>query len=334
MSAQKLSASNLSVRHFWLVALAALIGVAHAPAARAADAVNVVTPSVVIFAIPYWIAERQGYFKDEDIAPTLDIEPNGRRITERLLSGATQFSLVGPDAVLIDATRGGPLRILAGIVRKPPLFLIAKSSIKSFADLRGANIGALSLTEGSSKLLIKMAKAEGIAAADLKISAVGGAPARQTLLKDGKIDAGMQPLPLNLEAEALGFNNLGWAGKYEPDWQFTTVNANGDWARKNPRTATGFVRALLRGQESIFANPDEAAKIAAQVLKTPEPLAARAIAEAVRLGILDPKLNWSEFGLSKMFENMQADGAVPADRKFEVGKVADDSYLRAAQARR
>jgi hypothetical protein len=137
-------------------------------------------------------------------------------------------------------------RILAGIVRKPPLFLIAKSSIKTFADLRGANIGALSLTEGSSKLLIKMAKAEGIAATELKISAVGGAPVRQTLLKDGKIDAGMQPLPLNLEAEALGFNNLGWAGKYEPDWQFTTVNANGDWARKNPRIATGFVRALLR----------------------------------------------------------------------------------------
>jgi hypothetical protein len=47
-----LSASNLSARHFWPVALAALIGAAQAPAARAADADNVVTPSVVIFAIP------------------------------------------------------------------------------------------------------------------------------------------------------------------------------------------------------------------------------------------------------------------------------------------
>ena len=149
-------------------------------------------------------------------------------------------------------------------MRKPPLFLIAKPSIKTFADLRGANIGALSLTEGSSKLLIKMAKAEGLAAADLKINAVGGAPARQIMLKEGKIDAGMQPLPLNLEAEALGFTNLGWAGKYEPEWQFTTVNVNGDWARKNPRVATGFVRALLRGQQFIWSNPDEAAQIAAE----------------------------------------------------------------------
>jgi ABC-type nitrate/sulfonate/bicarbonate transport system substrate-binding protein len=235
--------------------------------------------------------------------------------------------------VLIDATKGGPLRILAGIVRKPPLYLIAKPSIKTFADLRGANIGALSLTEGSSKLLIKMAQAEGLAAADLKINAVGGAPARQIMLKEGKIDAGMQPLPLNLEAEALGFTNLGWAGKYEPDWQFITVNANGDWARKNPRVATGFVRALLRGQQLIWSNPDEAARIAADVLKTDVALARRSLAEAIRLGILDQRLEWSGLGLQRIYENMQADGTVPADHKFDLAKIAADEYLRAAQSK-
>ena len=315
-------------RALWLGALVALL----APSmARAADKVHVATPSRVIFAIPFWVAEHKGYFKDENIEATLEVVPTGKEITERLKSGASQFSIVGPDASIIDAYQNGSLRIVAGIVRKPPLFLIAKPGIKTFADLKGANIGALSLTEGSSKLLIKMAHAEGLTREDLNITAVGGAPARHGLLKDGKIDAGMQPMPLNYEAEALGFNNLGWAGKYEPDWQFTTVNTDGEWARRNPKVVTGFVRALLRGQESIFANPEEAAKIAAQVLKTPEPLAARAIAEAVRLGILDPRLNWSEQGLRKMFENMQADGAVPADRKFEVVRVVDDSYLRAAQ---
>jgi ABC-type nitrate/sulfonate/bicarbonate transport system substrate-binding protein len=318
-------------RWFWLIALAALMNVTHAPSARTADAVNAVVPSTVIFAISYWIAERNGYFKDENIEPTLEIVPNGREMTQRLLSGTTQFSIVGPDATLIDATKGGPLRILAGVVRKPPLFLIAKSSIKTFADLRGANIGALSLTEGSSKLLIKMAKAEGLSAADLTINAVGGAPARQIMLKEGKIDAGMQPLPLNLEAEALGFNNLGWAGKYEPDWQFTTVNANGDWARNNPRAATGFLRALLRGQQFVWSNPGEAARIAAGVLKTDVALAARSIAEAIRLGILDPRLDWSELGLRRIYENMQADGAIPAERKFDLGMVTDTGYLRAAQ---
>src|SRR5262245_3003283 len=170
-------------RTFWLILIVALLGAAPAPQTRAADAVNVATPSRVIFAIPFWIAERKGYFKDENIASAPEVGPNGRDITQRLLSGASQFSIVGPDAVLIDATKGGPLRIVAGIVRKPPLFLIAKPSIRTFADLRGANIGVLSLTEGSSKLLVKMARAEGLSAEDLKITPVGGAPARHTLLK-------------------------------------------------------------------------------------------------------------------------------------------------------
>jgi len=249
------------------------------------------------------------------------------------LNGTSQFSVVGPDAVLIDATRSGPLRILAGIVRRPPLFLIAKPSIKSFADLRGANIGALSLTEGSSKLLIKMAKAEGLSAGDLTIHAVGGAPARQVMLKEGKIDAGMQPLPLNLEAEGWGFTNLGWAGKYEPDWQFTTVNTNGDWAGKNPRVATGFLRALYRGQQLIWSNPELAAKIAAEALRTDAALARRSIAEAIRLDLLDPKFGWSEIGLARIYQNMQADGAIPADRALDLGKVTEARYLREAQSK-
>jgi ABC-type nitrate/sulfonate/bicarbonate transport system substrate-binding protein len=176
-----------------------------------------------------------------------------------------------------------------------------------------------------------MAKAEGLSAADLKINAVGGAPARQVMLKEGKIDAGMQPLPLNLEAEALGFNNLGWAGKYEPEWQFITVNANGEWARKNPRVATGFVRALLRGEQFIWSNPDEAAAIAASVLKTDVALAKRSLAEAIRLDILDPKLDWSEIGLQRIYENMQADGTIPAEHKFDLGSLTNAEYLRAAQ---
>jgi ABC-type nitrate/sulfonate/bicarbonate transport system substrate-binding protein len=254
------------------------------------------------------------------------------QLSAQLRSGATEIVLGGPDGVLIDAGKGGPLRILAGIVRRPPLWLIAKPSIKTFAELRGATVGVLSLTEGSSKLLAKMAKAEGLAPGDLKITRVGGAPTRHTLLQEGKIDAGMQPLPLNYEAEEAGFNNLGWAGKYEPEWQFITVNASLDWARQNPETATKFLRALLRGQQLIGANPGEAAQIAADALKSPLPLAQRSMSEAVRLGILDAHLLWSEVGLQRIFENMQTDGTIPAEEKFEVSRLVAADYLRAAQS--
>jgi NitT/TauT family transport system substrate-binding protein len=300
--------------------------------ASAAEQIRVATPARVIFVIPHWIAERKGYFRDEGIEPKLEIGQDTTQLSAQLRSGATEIVLGGPDGVLIDATKGGPLRILAGVVRRPPLWLIAKPSIKTFAELRGATVGVLSLTEGSSKLLAKMAKAEGLAPGDLKITRVGGAPTRHTLLQEGKIDAGMQPLPLNYEAEQAGFNNLGWAGEYEPDWQFITVNASLDWARRNPETATKFLRAFLRGQQLISANPGEAAQIATDALKSALPLAERSMREAMRLGIFDPNLQWSEVGLQRIFENMQVDGTIPAEEKFEIGRFVMPDYLRAAQS--
>jgi ABC-type nitrate/sulfonate/bicarbonate transport system substrate-binding protein len=91
------------------------------------------------------------------------------------------------------------------------------------------------------------------------------------------------------------------------------------------------VRALLRGQQFIWSNPAEAAQIAAAALKSDAALAGRSLAEAIRLGILDPRLNWSEVGLQRIYENMQADGTIPVDRKFDLGQITDAGYLRAAQ---
>ena len=194
--------------------------------------------------------------------------------------------------------KDGPQRVVAGIVRKPPLFLVAKPAIKTFADLKGANIGALSLTEGSSKLLDQDGAGRGADAPGPQDHG-GRRRAGTSGLAQGRQDrraacsrcrSTMRPRR-SASTISAGPASTSRTGSSPP----STPTASGRAAIRS--SSPGFVRALLRGQQFIFANPDEAAKIAAQVLKTPEPLAARAISEAVRLGILDPQLNWSELGL-------------------------------------
>ncbi len=80
-------------RSFCLITLA-LTATLHSPA-LATDTINVITPTRVIFALPFWIAERKGYFKDEGIDAKLEFVPNGREITQRLMNGTSQFSFVG-----------------------------------------------------------------------------------------------------------------------------------------------------------------------------------------------------------------------------------------------
>ncbi len=81
----------------------------------------------------------------------------------------------------------------------------------------------------------------------------------------------------------------------------------------------------------IWSNPDEATQIAADALQTRPAMADLALHEAKSRGMLDPRLDWSVLGLQRIYENQQADGAIPVGQAFDVGKVTDASYLRDAQ---
>ena len=110
---------------YWLGALAALL--ATSSVSFAADKIHVATPSRVIFAIPFWVAEHKGYFKDENIEATLEVVGSGKEITARLMSGASQFSIVGPDASIIDAMKGGPQDRRGHRAQAAVLFLISQA---------------------------------------------------------------------------------------------------------------------------------------------------------------------------------------------------------------
>lgn len=290
------------------------------------------TPSRTLFSLPYWIAEHRGFFREEGLAPHLEIIGSGDLIKARLRSGETLLSIDPAAGVITDVHAGGPIRILAGNARRPPLFVIAQPEIQTLADLRGKTFGVLSLKEGSSKFIPKIAAAGGLTPQDYRVIEIGGAPTRVKLLAERKIDVGLQPMPLNYEAEAAGYTNLGWTGDYEPDYQFTTINANIEWAKAEPAQAVALLRALLRGQAFADEHPDIAASIVAAELNTEERYALAALEDNARLGILDRELNWSESALLKVFEDVKADGLIAEDARFEPARYGAPQYLEQAKA--
>ena len=198
-----------------------------------------------------------------------------------------QIAMGTPEAVIIDAYKGGTLRIIAGNTGKLPHFIIARPHIKTLKDLRGANFGILSEKEGSTYVVQDIAKAIGLTPADYTMTAVGGAPTRWKLLQAGKIDVGLQPFPLSYIAEDAGFTNLGSVIPFVPDWQFTTINADMTWAAKNRDVVVRFLRAVQRGRDFMRTNPQETAEIAAKELQTTVALSLRAMGDAEKLG--DPR---------------------------------------------
>jgi len=286
--------------------------------------------SRTIFYAPLWVAEQNGYFRDEGVEARFEIFDNAEKINEAMHAGQAQIAIASIEALVADAFKGGKYRIVASVAQKPPHFIIAQPGIKTVQELRGKRFGVLSLHEGTTYFVQDIETAIGFKRGDIIIDAVGGAPTRWKLLREGKIDAGLQPFPLSYESEAAGFSNLGPISKYVPDYEFTAVFLDPAWGNANRAAVTGFLRALRRGQAAIAADPDRAAAVLVRELSTTPDYARRAIGDALKFKLMPDGLAASEAGMRRVFATLQRAGLVPNDQPFDIGRFVDPSYLAAA----
>src|SRR5882672_1348286 len=307
-------------------ALAAMIALPQA--ASAADVLGVGMISRTFFYLPLWCATHAGFMKAEGLDIQLKNPDTSDEVNKMLQSGEVQVVLRSPEAAMMDSYRGGSLRVIGGGIGKLPHFIIANPRIKTLADLRGANFGILAEKEGTTHIVQDIAKAIGLTPADYKMTVVGGSPTRWRLLKEGKIDVGLQPMPNSYEAEAAGFTNLGSVIPFVPDWQFTAVNVDDKWAQQNRALVVRFLRALQKGRDYIKSNPQETAKIAAEELRSNVTLTARMLIDIEKYGMLDPQTAVNLAGLKRVFETLQKTGDIAAERTFDVNLFADLSYYQ------
>ena len=296
------------------------------PAYAAADVVKLAAITRTVFYVPLWVAMHRGFLKDQNLDVQVTFFDNAGHTDEMLRTGEMQFVLRSPEAAMTDAYRGGTLRVIAGGVSRLPHFVIAQPRIKTLADLRGANFGVLAEKEGTTYIVQDIAKAAGLGPNDYKISVVGGSPTRWKLLKEGKIDVGLQPIPNSYEAEAAGFTNLGSAINFVPDWQFTCVNVNNTWAQKHRDVVVRFLKGLQAGRDFMRSNQEESARIAAEELKITVPLALRMLGDVEKYDMEDKDTALNIAGLRRIYETLQKTGDIPLDRKFDPFLFADFSY--------
>jgi ABC-type nitrate/sulfonate/bicarbonate transport system substrate-binding protein len=288
--------------------------------------------SRTFFNVPFWSALDGGLFADAGLDIESELFNSGAAATEALRGGEARFTIGSPDGVLHDFAEGGTLRIVAGNTSKLSHFLIAQAKFRKIEDLRGASIGCLSPDEGTTFVIQDMLARHGLDYPDdYTLDFVGGAPTRWTLLREGRIDAGLQSIPLSYMAEDAGFSNLAASTDYIPDYQFTTVNADGRWCAANPDAATAFLSALSRGTGWMYANRDGAAAVAAREMLITEDYAGRAWDDFTGRGIMPATMTVSEAGLATVAELMARGGMLGAAIAATCADCIDPRYLEAAR---
>jgi ABC-type nitrate/sulfonate/bicarbonate transport system substrate-binding protein len=208
---------------------------------------------------PGLCARERGFYREEglevELVPLYQAEQ-----TSQLISGETPVERRGPDEDIVLIERGEPLRIVAGLARKPPITLFAQPGIPSVQHLRGATIAGVSGKYGSTLALRMLLQDEGLADEDVTVTSTGGTLPRYAALRSGAAVATLLSPPTSAQAAAAGYTRLVNLAERYPSFLYSALQANTDWTATHRSALVALIRADIRGQQWLYdpANREEA----------------------------------------------------------------------------
>jgi ABC-type nitrate/sulfonate/bicarbonate transport system substrate-binding protein len=283
------------------------------------------------FNLPLWIAQHAGLFAREGLSVDIVLIEGIDEVTRRLAAGEFQLALDVTENVILNAESGGRLEIVGGNVNRLPFSFIARPPIRTWAGLRGARIGVSSISAGSSSLVMKLLAAHGLHyPQDYTLLPVGPILARWKMLQSGEIDAGLQGAPLNYIALDAGFADLGNPREQFPDFQFTSLDTDAEWAKRNPDTAVAFLRAWRAAHRWFYDNRAGATEIAMKETGVERRYAERAWDEYVRDEIFPRDGRASAAAVQALIEVSSLIRNLPGRSRSRAEQYINHAYLEQA----
>jgi ABC-type nitrate/sulfonate/bicarbonate transport system substrate-binding protein len=284
--------------------------------------------------LPVYAALRNGMFERRGIEVELKRTGSVQRATEAVLSGEAQLAITPPEGAIADHVGGGTLRIIAGNVNRLPLSLVAHPRFKRIEELKGAVLGTSSLTEGTAIYTQAMLAQHGLRYPDdYSFDVVGVHPARWQALKEGRIDAAVQLIPLNFVAFDEGWSNLGEVSDYIPEILFTGLICDNKWASANADLVCGFLAALSEGTSYVLdpANDGFTIPMVMEAAQADEAYARRSLDYMREKGVFRVDLAVVPAAFAKSIELMVAAGLLPGEQADAALATIEPGYLAALE---
>jgi NitT/TauT family transport system substrate-binding protein len=170
---------------------------------------------------------------------------------------------------------GLPAKVIAGVTKNNPDFLMVRPEIRSFAELKGKKLAVSGFGGASHQRMLIVLTKNGInPSTDVTILSVGDARLRLEQLRAGAIDATVLTAPNNFIAERAGFRSLGSSSELLalPAVGVATLERR---LKEKPEEAKKVLRALLKGMRQMKERRDEAVAVAMEWLGLDRELAER-----------------------------------------------------------
>jgi ABC-type nitrate/sulfonate/bicarbonate transport system substrate-binding protein len=236
-----------------------------APSVYAADAVTIGTVGSASANLwPVYIGTTKGFLAAENLKVDIVFVQSSANMIQQLSAGSLDITM---STGLVDPIRaidqGAPIAIVRFEAQAPPYALLAKSNIKSMAELKGKLISLGGAKDITRIYVERMLAPHGVKAGEFDMMFAGATAARASALLAGAVDAAILLAPFIFQAEASGFNNLGLTVEYAPDLPFSGTVINKSWAAKNQAILKRLLSAHAKSVEWFYddRNRDEAIQI-------------------------------------------------------------------------
>lgn len=188
---------------------------------------------------PLYLLAREG------MVELIELGSTGAGI-DALLTRRVDVAATCPDALMCA---GVPLRIAAGLVDRPPAWLVGAATLAAVAELRARRVATTAAHGSVSTFLRALLRASGLQRGDYDEVVVGPTPAQAAALERGDVDAAMLTAPFDERLAARGFRRLAHVGDALGPCAFTTVNVREGWTA----SASGAWRAFRDALELATA---------------------------------------------------------------------------------
>ena len=215
-----------------------------------------------------YAAELKGLFKKHGIeVEVIEIGGGAARGVSALVAGDIQFLGGGGAAAISAALKGADLVLVASVLNKGIQKIMARSDVKSPAELKGKKVGISRFGSASHTVLQIMLRRWDINPAEIQVIQVGSSPAMLTSLDKGWIDAAVLTVPSIFVAEDKGYRVLADLADLDIDYLHEAMIAKQSYLRSHRDQATRFIKGYIEGIAYFKRNKNESVEVLRKKLR-------------------------------------------------------------------
>lgn len=140
---------------------------------------------------PIYIAEEQGFFKEQGLKVTIIASGGPTNVINALASGGTQVADDGTDSYIAAVAHGLPIKMVMPQFQTMPYQLVVQPTVTTWAQLKGKNIDLGTKKDVTAIAFYKMAEDHGMKDTDFSLIVGGNSGARYEALIANRVEGSL-----------------------------------------------------------------------------------------------------------------------------------------------